>query len=269
MKEKKIQDNSMFAEERRYNILSEIRDKGRIFVKDLSKEFKVSEVTIRQDLSKMEENNLLIRTYGGAILKTSLSEDFPLSERITKQLPQKEAIAREAIKFISNNDSIIFDGGSTILELGRLLAMENQPCIKAVVNFLPLITLFQNVPSIDMMILGGTYDDKLKSMIGPITSENLQSIYVDKAFISTTAISLENGLGCTSILEAALRKVMLTRANQKILLADSSKIHRCCFTNAGDLTQIDILITDWNISSKDYDTLSDMGINVIIAPSMS
>ena len=265
MKTNSEQENLLFSEERREKIRKLVKSKGKILVKDLSLEFNVSEVTIRQDLTKLEKMGILVRTYGGAIEKNNSTQDTPLSERIEKRLPQKIAIAREAYKYISDNDSIILDGGSTVLELGRLIRHSENLHISAVVNFIPLITLLQDKTDINLTLLGGTYFSRLFCSLGPIANQNMNSMFVDKAFISTTAFSVEQGLSCTSIQEADLRKTMISRASMKILLADSSKINKCSFISSGSLDQINVLITDWEISKTDIKEISDLGIKVIAA----
>lgn len=259
------QDSLLFREERRAEIMKMIAKEGKILVRDLRTQFGVSDVTIRQDLNEMEKAGLLVRTYGGAIEKTRSTIDSPFDERVTKRLPQKIVIAKAAMQLIAEGDSIILDGGSTVLELTRFIQCNTDIHVSVVVNFIPHLIYLENSKNINLIVPGGSYDNSIKCLLGPMTISALDTLYVDKAFISTTGLSIEQGITCTSLLEAEVRKKMLSKARTKILLADSSKIGKNSFVSAGTLQQIDILVTDWEISESDYNYLTNFGINVVIA----
>ncbi|MPM24190.1 Glucitol operon repressor [bioreactor metagenome] len=269
MKKNTQDTTNLFRVERRHTILAQLRREGKVFVNELSTSFNVSGATIRQDLAIMETQGLLTRTHGGAVEKTKTSIDIPLDERNTKRLPQKTAIAMKALEFVSDGDSLILDGGTTILEFTKILELSNRANVNVVLNFIPHITVLEKSNHIRMIVLGGSYDESLRSLVGLITVDSLSTLYADTAFISTTGISMEQGITCTSLMDAEVRKTILNRAKKKILLADSGKIGKNSFISVADLKQVDILITDWEIAESDYNMLVEFGLKVIVAPKLA
>ncbi|MGL4567576.1 MAG: DeoR/GlpR family DNA-binding transcription regulator, partial [Fusobacteriaceae bacterium] len=112
----------MFIEERHKKILEILDENGKVFVKDLSKEFKISESMIRKDLQALEKMKLLQRTYGGAIkLKLSFIKPESFNSRITKDAELKEVIARKASDLIQDNEVIFLDASTTSYMIAKLL----------------------------------------------------------------------------------------------------------------------------------------------------
>ncbi|WP_428771594.1 DeoR/GlpR family DNA-binding transcription regulator [Treponema sp. HNW] len=257
-------NTGIFHIERRNQILEMIRNNGQIIVKEVAEKFNVTEVTIRQDLKILEQNGFITRTYGGAVERSHSSLDRPFDERMVKNLPQKIAIAKEAFKLITPGDSMLFDGGTTLLELAKLV---NQITfqITIVTNFIPHIQFFDNLENIHLTILGGTYNIANKNLLGMLTTAALHDLFVDKAFLSTTGIDPAYGISCTSFAEAELRKCILEKSKEKILLVDSSKLGKNSFVSCGNINQIDTVITDWGISETAANVLKEKNINLIIA----
>src|SRR6201984_3468361 len=107
----------MSAEARRRKILLSLEETGSVRVEDLSERFSVSQVTIRKDLTELEEQGLLQRTYGGAVFSHRSRFNISFIERVQLKAGQKEGIARAAIETIHEGDTIILDGGHTQLSL--------------------------------------------------------------------------------------------------------------------------------------------------------
>lgn len=257
-------NQNIFHIERRNQILELIRNNGKIIVKDIAEKFNVTEVTIRQDLKILERNGLLTRTYGGAVERSHSSLDRPFNERMIKNLPQKIAIAKEALNLITSGDSMIFDGGTTLLELVKLINQISFE-ITIVTNFIPHIQFLDNLQNISLTVLGGTYNATNKNLLGLLATTALHNIFVDKAFLSATGISPDYGISCASFPEAEFRKKILEKAKEKILLVDSSKFGITSFAQCGNLSQIDTVITDWEADSAAVNSIKERGVNVIIA----
>jgi DeoR/GlpR family transcriptional regulator of sugar metabolism len=107
----------MFAPERRKIIMEKLYASQRVTIKELSEEMDVSEATLRTDLSKMEEEGLLKRTHGGALLVDDLESETKFSSRERKNKEEKSAIAKQALELITNSQCIMLDASSTALEL--------------------------------------------------------------------------------------------------------------------------------------------------------
>jgi Transcriptional regulators of sugar metabolism len=192
--------------------------------------------------------------------------DRPLSQRNTERLAQKQAIAYTALKYIDNMENIFLDGGTTLFEFANVLKNSDMSELHIITNFLPTISLLESSPKVKLVTLGGSYDESLKSFVGPLAKEALDSFYLDTAFISTTGMNIQQGLSCTNFQDAELRRQVMAKSKKKILLADSSKINRSAFITVAKLNSLDLIITDWEIKEENLNTFRSNGIEVVIAP---
>jgi len=118
--------NRSFTVERRKSILHQINEAGQVLVHDLSKEFNVSEVTIRNDLGQLEKKNMLIRARGGAIkTEGGVGIDYRLSEKDKLNIEEKARIGKKAAQLINEKDTIIIDSGTTTMEVAKNLGHLN------------------------------------------------------------------------------------------------------------------------------------------------
>ena len=88
---------------------------------------------------------------------------------------------------------------------------------------------------------------------------------MDKAFMGTIGLSLEEGLTTTDPGEAYTKELVMEHAREVILLADSSKAHKVSFTRAGQLGKVRVLITDKQIDRKFSRELRKRGVQVVRA----
>lgn len=255
----------MFQIERKKEILSMLHKNGKIYVGELVERFKVSGATIRKDLSEMEEEGLLTRSHGGAVEVFRASEDAPLAERNTKRLAQKKAIAKAAMAFVSSGDSIIVDGGSTLGQFIECLEDYNFKDLTLITNYIPHLKHLRNCSGVTTIVTGGVYNRDISATLSFPAVEMLSRFKADKVMLSATSVSIEQGITFTNVDDANVKKKMLEQAKEKILLTDSSKIGKSNLISAGTLSQIDVLITDWEVSEEDVKKLKKLGIKVVIA----
>lgn len=253
----------MLPKQRRQKIFELIREDGHAKVLKLSKIFKVTEVTIRQDLEKLEEEGLVVREHGGAHLK-----DIGLSVRnielLSKEnMPEKEAIARKALEFINDGDTIILDSGSTVTEIAKLLSGYKN--LTVITNALNIALILGEVPEINLVLTGGEFKAPTLSLTGQKAADSLEGLHVDKLFLATAGITLKSGLTYPSISDIVVKRAMIESANSVYLLADSSKIGRSAFASLGALSLIDYLITDSKIKKEDIALFSRNDIKLIVA----
>ena len=145
----------MLANRRREKIFELIKEDGSAKVADLARIFRVTEVTIRQDLEKLAHDGLIIKEHGGAFIKNieDQVQSFSLSHR--DNLEKKQAIARKAVEFIKNGDSIILDSGSTSTEIAKLLTGHKD--ITVITNALNIAMILGANPGIDLIVTGGEF----------------------------------------------------------------------------------------------------------------
>ena len=251
--------------DRRMKILKKLSVNDQVFVNELSKEFGVSEVTIRNDLEQLESKKLLIRARGGAMSITQVvSHDLQLGEKHKLNMSQKIRIGKAAAKLIKDSDTVIIDSGTTTLEIIRNLApsLNNVTIIS---NALNIANQLVSNPNINLIIPGGILRKNSLSLIGPLAEKSFRNFYVDKVFLGVDGFDTTNGISTPNIEEAYLNQIMIDVAREVIIVTDSSKFLRKSLAFICALDRIDTVVTDEGILPEDKKRLEDAGISVIIA----
>ncbi len=252
----------MFPEEREVHILNLLRENGRIEVKELSNLLNVSEVTIRNDLTKMEKKGLLRRTHGGAILAKEREAEISYLQQIAVRTEQKNKIARAACKLITDHGKIIIGTGSTTLQMANHLGDKKN--LTVITPSLPLSYQLSLLPNISIIMTGGYYRSSSGILFGPFFKENMEKIFVEKAFIGAKGVT-EEYVTDADMIEAEVNTTLLSRAKTKVLLADSSKIGYFAFAIITGTHDIDILVTDAEANPQELEKIARKGVQIIIA----
>jgi DeoR/GlpR family transcriptional regulator of sugar metabolism len=253
----------MLANQRRQKIFELLREDGSAKVVHLAKIFKVTEVTIRQDLEKLEQEGLIIREHGGAFLKNlkdSVHSFIPLN---TDNMDKKTEIGRKAAALIENGDSIILDSGSTTTEIAKCIL--GKKGLTVITNALNIALILGADPGIEVMVTGGEFKPPTISLTGQKAADFFENIHVDKLFLATAGISLRSGLTYPSISDITVKKAMIESADVTYLVADSTKIGKNSFASLGALSLINYLITDSNIDPSHLELFRKNQVEVIIA----
>ncbi|MCI6549293.1 MAG: DeoR/GlpR family DNA-binding transcription regulator [Prevotella sp.] len=253
----------MFAAQRREKILELIREDGHAKVQELSRLFKVTEVTIRQDLEKLEEQGLIKREHGGAILSDAGTNVRNFSLANQTNIEAKRAIAREAVKFISDGDTIILDSGSTTTELARLITGFHN--LTVITNALNIAMILGSDASINLNVTGGEFKPPTLSLTGMKAANYFTNIHADKVFLATAGINLKTGLTYPSISDLVVKKAMIEASDTVYLVADSSKIGTSSFASLGALSLVDHIITDSKISTEDEKLFQRFDVRYTVA----
>lgn len=254
----------MLPHQRRDKILELIREDGHAKVFNLSRIFKVSEVTIRQDLERLENDGLVKREHGGAVLIDMDAGVRNITLQNQKNMAEKMAIARRAVSYINNGDTIILDSGSTTTEIAKLL-IDFQD-ITVITNALNIALILGAHPNINLVVTGGEFKAPTLSLTGQKTADFFNNLNVDKLFLATAGITLKAGLTYPSISDICVKRAMIESANEVYLVADSTKIGFNSFASLGALSLINLLITDSNLSKEGEDMLESNDIAYIVAP---
>ena len=253
----------MLATHRRDKILELLKEDGSAKVLDLAKIFKVTEVTIRQDLEKLEKDELVIREHGGAYLKNIKDQVQKFSLFHQENLDKKELIATKCLEFIESGDTIILDSGSTTTEVAKKLkGMKN---LTVITNALNIALMLGAEPGIEVVVAGGEFKPPTLSVTGQKAADFFKGLHVQKLFLATAGISLKAGLTYPSISDLVVKKAMIEAAETTYLVADSTKIGKAAFASLGALGLINYIITDSGIEEKHKQLFSDNDIELIIA----
>jgi DeoR/GlpR family transcriptional regulator of sugar metabolism len=253
----------MLPNQRREKILELIREDGHAKVMDLSRIFKVTEVTIRQDLERIEKEGLIVREHGGAYLKDIDSNVRNFSLQNQENIAEKIAIARKAVEFITDGDTIILDSGSTTTEIAKLLS--NYRNLTVITNALNIALILGAQMGINVIVTGGEFKAPTLSLTGQKAADFFQSLHVDKLFLATAGIALKSGLTYPGISDICVKRAMIESANETFLVADSTKIGKSSFASLGALSLINYLITDSKITADDIKWLKNYDVQFVIA----
>ena len=256
----------MKPKERQQAILDYLQIHGRTPVEQLAEYFQTTGTTIRKDLTALENDNKVLRTYGSVVLSQMNDEDeidLPITNKTTINAVAKMKIGKAAADLIQNGDSIIMDQGSTVLQMvPNLIHFEN---LTIMTNSLHIINALTSLNTdFELLMCGGTYRTKSGSFHGILAESAVEKFSFDKLFIGTDGFDLNVGL--TTFNEVhGVSKAMCNAAREIIVLTDSSKFHRRSPNIVCPLDKITTVITDNNIDHNIHQALIEKGIRVIIA----
>ena len=236
--------NSSSAKERRALILRMLEQKDEVLVTELSRETGISEVTIRKDLTILQNRHLLLRTRGGAMRKPvdNQNEETTLAKKRMFNIQEKERIGEEAAKMIKEGDFIMLDSGSTTLEVARHLGKFQH--LRILTNAMNIATELMAYKRFDVVFLGGNVRASSLSTVGPLALSVLRNFSRYKLFLGVDSFSIDNGVSTPSLEEALLNQIMIQQADKVIAVFDSSKFNKRSFVHIADPKEIDCIITD-------------------------
>ncbi|EMY46385.1 DeoR/GlpR family DNA-binding transcription regulator [Glaesserella parasuis] len=246
------------TQQRRQIIVGLVQEQGEVSVEYLSHLFETSEVTIRKDLTALEESGFLLRRYGGAIkLPTEMNEES--QEQLSKQ---KLAIASAAANQIRDHNRIIIDSGSTT---GALVKALHHSGLVVMTNSLALaneLIALECEPTV--LMTGGTWDARSESFQGKVAANVLRSYDFDQLFIGADGLDLTRGTTTFNEL-IGLSQVMAEVSREVIVMIESQKIGRKMPNLELEWQQIDKLITDDQLDPNVKQQIEALGVEVIVA----
>ncbi|MDR3709181.1 MAG: DeoR/GlpR family DNA-binding transcription regulator [Capsulimonadaceae bacterium] len=252
----------MFVEERQQKILEMLREEGKVSVDILADVFGVSAPTIRADLGALETRRLLRRTHGGAIpLETTLYEP-PFGVREQSQRDEKRRIARIAAMRVRDNETVLLDAGTTVTEMTPFL-LERRG-LTVVTNSLPTAFELAESGSVAVVLIGGQVHSERRATLGPLATEFLRDMNVDRAFIGINGANEDAGWTVIDFDAAQVKRSMMARAREVVVVADHSKLGEATFASIGPLSAAQYLITDAPIERDSLRVALDAaGVEVI------
>lgn len=237
----------MLVEERRQLILEEINVKNIVYVKELSKKYRVTMETIRKDLEDIIlENHEIKKVYGGALKSSSniIDENYSLRNELFSN--EKDLLAQRGADLIENDDCIFLDAGTTVAKLVPFL--KNKKNLKIVTVSFAVIAEFlkhfkDNENSHKIFFIGGEVQLNLLSTSGTKTTFSVGDYYFNKAFLTLDGISIEKGVTSHNCDEALVTSEVLKHSMENIFLVTSEKLNTSKFYKVCDLNSINTIIT--------------------------
>jgi DeoR/GlpR family transcriptional regulator of sugar metabolism len=248
--------------ERHQRIMDYLKANRSAEVSQLSALLKVSEVTVRKDLERLERAGLLSRSHGGAILPERLLYEPSFAEKEDQWIDEKQAIAQAAASLITDGMTVAIMTGTTLSHTARLL-MERQR-LKIVTNAVNIATELMHAAGVSVFLTGGNIRPNTLALVGEMAERSLEGIYVETAFIGVNGFSLEQGLTTPSIEEARVVKKVMENAQKVVVAVDHTKFNQVAFFRICTVEQIHTVITDRKTPAAEMDKLRDKGITVIV-----
>ena len=253
----------LYPEERRARILEYITQAGRASVVDLSRQFSVSEVTIRADLQALAEQKLVLRTHGGAVPANSrLLDDLSLAIRRKQQVLEKSRIGEAAARMIADGDAVFLDSSSTALAIAQNLRDHHDLTI--ITNSLAIASELLAAPGVTVVMPGGRLRRDTASVVGPDGLNTLRKYNIQKGFFGAHGLSLPEGLTDVSEAEAEFKQPVVTLCRRVIAVLDATKWGRIGLASFAAPEDINCVITDSHAPAEMVDAVRQIGIEVVL-----
>ena len=238
-----------------------IADHESVSIDKLCEVFNVSKNTIRRDINELIEKGSIEKIYGGVIAKDrNLFVSF--EERNAKNSGAKMMIGESAAAFVRDNDIIFLDSGTTTFYMtGHIKELRNVTVITHNIHVITALFFHHNI---NIISLGGALMHKTGSFGGLESINMLKNYNITKAFMSTTGVSIENGLTNSSMAEFEIKKAVAQKAGEIYLLADSSKFGISSLYTYCNLEEVAYVITDRKLPDKYYHYFQQHDINLVV-----
>ena len=252
----------MTADERRQQLSEVLARRGFADLSLLSAELKVSDSTVRRDLSALEEEGVVRRTHGGAVFVSDRFSALNYAARESTAVAEKRAIGQAAAALISDGETILLDGGTTTFQVARHLLSRS---LQVVTNSLPIANLLGSAAKIEVILIGGYIYPRTGVAVGPIAQQTLSTLHVNKAIMGIAGI-VEDALYNANVLLVEGERQMMEIADEVIVVADHSKFGKKALARLGGWDLVDRVVTDDELAPRWRDAVRDVGAELIVAP---
>lgn len=257
----------MHAEERERRIFEALRPTGFVSYRELEALLDASPATIRRDLTRLEESRQIVRVHGGAKLPED-DEDTgprllgtPFEQNITRNLAAKKAIGKAAAALCSPGEGVMIDGGTTTLQMCAHL---DGLGLQVLTNSLHIVTALLPQPTTRILVPSGAVFREQNIILAAAGEESMPRFHAPRLFMGAAAVGPQGAMQADVVLVAAERR-LIDRAEEVILLVDSSKFETQSGTIVCGLDEIDTIITDSSISPQAAQMISDAQVRLIVA----
>lgn len=251
----------MYPIERQRWLIDNARNSGRIEVPAVAAELGVAVETIRRDLNLLERRGLVRRVHGGAIPVEKVGFENSLDVRSEVNFTQKVNIARAALDFAVDAESIFIDEGATAAVFADALIPDRPMTI--VTSSLPVASKLSSNELFTVFILGGRVRGKTLGAVDHFATNMLEHMVLDLAVLGTNGATGKHGLTCPDTSVAAVKAAAIRASRSSIVLADSSKIGSDSSIKFADLHSLDALITERSVPEQLLQPFRKVGVNVV------
>ncbi|WP_394232432.1 DeoR/GlpR family DNA-binding transcription regulator [Niallia oryzisoli] len=230
----------MLTPERHQLILQLLKEKGIVKLQELIDITNTSESTIRRDLIQLEEEKQLKRVHGGAARLQGKLQEPTMIEKSSRNLQQKQEIAKYAAGLVEEGDSIYLDAGSTVREMIEFLPSRNIVVVtNGLTHVMPLLE--KQIPT---YVIGGFCKQKTAAVVGRGALESLQKYRFDKCFIGVNGIHPELGFTTPDQDEAMIKEQAISLSREAFVLSDHTKFSEVSFAKITEINKATILTNE-------------------------
>ena len=251
----------MFALERQKKILEILDAEGSVQVSKLSTVLDVTEETVRRDLEKLEKQEYLTRTHGGAIPIDESGYELSLEKRKHTNSETKEKLALEAVKHIVSGDTIFLDASTTTFFMAKeLKKMKN---VTVITNSIRIIDELAGCENIKLISVGGKVSTN-QSFVGTISEDIIKEyFFASKVFFSSKGVTEDVGILESNEFECGIKQKMIENSSKRFYLCDKSKIGRVGFVKLCGFDKINTIITDAELELSFKAKLDELKVDII------
>jgi len=252
----------MLSEERRRQIFELLQTEGRVIVRDLSKRFQTSLITIRKDLEHLHNQGQLQRTHGGALtIRNGAQNDRSLQEKGRVHRQEKIRIATAAVRLIREGQVVLLDSGTTTTAIAR--ACRHFKNLTVITNATNIAAELDDT-SVDVILTGGILRKNSFSLVGPLAEESLRRLNADLLFLAVDGFDVTYGLTTPNLLEARVNRAMTEASRRTVVVCDSSKFGRRSLSLIMPTDAVHETITDRRMPKQDLQALREAKVHVTL-----
>lgn len=252
----------MTAEQRKQRILDLLKENDTVRVTNLSRQFGVSEVTIRTDLEDMEKKGLLSRIHGGAVSSYKPYYSMNLNQRLETNQKAKVAIAERVAELIQPNDTVMLNAGTTTLLVFRKFPANYN--LSIVTNSISIALEASGNPNYNVILIGGSVNTKYQFTYGNDAVKQLGKYHADKLILSVDGIDAHQGFTTYYNKEATVDVAMIEQSDCCIVVADHTKFGHSAFAKISDLSVADYIVTNGQLNQEISEILHENGVTVLV-----
>jgi DeoR/GlpR family transcriptional regulator of sugar metabolism len=257
------QVSRMSKEERRRQIRKAVESRGEVIVAELALEFCVSEITIRRDLLELNDQGIIERTHGGALLADHSQSNLKavMQDRIETYADEKRSIASAVARMIRHGETIYLSSGSTAYWVAR--ALVGREDLTVVVNSLIHANVLAQSKEMIVIVVGGFLRRSELSLVGYFAESNVRDLRVDKVIMGIRGIHPEYGLTSDNPQELMTDRAIMKMGDEIIVVADHTKFGHVATNRTAPVTAATKIITSWLAPTDMVEKILQKGVQVI------
>src|ERR1044072_5733182 len=259
------------SRKRHAKIVESLRSTGVASVRELAENLQVSESTIRRDLTLLDRNGELVRTYGGAALSPrgtaesadgEAADEAPFDVVASRDEALKIAMAEEAVKLVEDDSVIVLDIGTTPRAIARRL--RGRP-VTVITSSVAVLDELRDDDTVRLVMLGGVLRRNYQSLVGSLTERALSQVSADLLFLSCTGVRASGHVVDDMAVEEPIKHAMIEAADRVVLLASEAKFPGTGSLRLCSLSDIDVLVTTGGADPRTLQLCRQAGGQVLVA----